>query len=160
MSEGEKGSGEGGSGFRVVDRRRFTAEGFEREPDEGGAEAGGEPGGRSGSATARAQATAARERERGGPGVKVGEPYDEEPGEPTFTTLVMSLSTQALVCLGDIPAAPGEAPRRDLAGARSVIDLLGVLEKKTRGNLEPEEAALLERILYDLRLRYVEVARA
>ncbi len=161
MSEGEKRSPEGEGGFRVIDRRRFTAEGLERKPDEGAAEPGAEASGETASSRPGSRPTAAAE-ERPGPAVPLGEPYDDDVrlAEPTFATLVMSLSTQALVCLGEIPAAPGEPPRRDLPGARSVIDLLGVLEKKTRGNLDPEEAALLERILYDLRLRYVEVARA
>jgi hypothetical protein len=71
----------------------------------------------------------------------------------------MSLSTQALMCLGEIPEVMGQPPQRDMAAARSVIDLLGVLERKTHGNLDAGEAALLERILYDLRMRFVELSK-
>jgi len=90
-----------------------------------------------------------------------GEPYGEEPIpiEPTFSTLVMSLSTQALMCLGEIPEVMGQPPMRDMGAAKSVIDLLGVLQSKTRGNLDAGETALLERILYDLRMRFVELSK-
>jgi hypothetical protein len=64
-----------------------------------------------------------------------------------------SLSTQALVHLGEIPIR-STAPPTCLEGARQIIDILTVLSEKTRGNLDPAESALLESA-YDLRMRYV-----
>src|SRR5262249_39978179 len=91
-----------------------------------------------------------------------GEPYEDRPSapfEPSFGTLLISLSTQALMHLGEIPDLEGGQARRDLAAARHLIDLIAVLERKTQGNLDADEAALLERILYDLRMRFVAISR-
>ena len=177
MSGPEKREGapeESEGAFRVVDRRRFAADGSERSPDDADREAEGE--GQAQTAPDRAALPKGREsleassagRAASGPepppelGMPRGEPYGDEesvPIEPTFSTLVMSLSTQALMCLGEIPEVMGQPPQRDMAAARSVIDLLGVLERKTQGNLDAGEAALLERILYDLRMRFVELSK-
>jgi hypothetical protein len=69
--------------------------------------------------------------------------------------LVQTLSLQALAALGQVPDPAGKAttPRLDLA--KHTIDMLGMLEEKTRGNLTSDEAALLERMLHELRLAYV-----
>ena len=48
---------------------------------------------------------------------------------------------------------------KDLVAAKQLIDILGVLDDKTKGNLDAAEAALLTNVLYDLRLKYVEQAR-
>jgi len=158
------------SSFRVVDRRRFAADGTERTPDESPQGAAGSKG-----EEPAAPPFAAGPRAGASPpsppppdpdaqaqfGMTHGEPYGEEPIpiEPTFSTLVMSLSTQALMCLGEIPEVMGQPPMRDMGAAKSVIDLLGVLQSKTRGNLDAGETALLERILYDLRMRFVELSK-
>ncbi|HET6611296.1 MAG TPA: DUF1844 domain-containing protein [Kofleriaceae bacterium] len=75
-----------------------------------------------------------------------------------FSTYVLSLASSAMVCLGALPApgkddAPGEA---DLPAAKQIIDILGILEDKTRGNLSEPEQKLLQSVLYDLRVRYVD----
>ncbi len=78
--------------------------------------------------------------------------------EINFSTFVMGLSTQALMHLGEIPDP--EAPQGpDLPAAKQMIDLLGILREKTTGNLETAEEQLLSSMLYDLRMRYVEVSR-
>jgi len=78
--------------------------------------------------------------------------------EINFSTFVMGLSTQALMHLGEIPDP--EAPHGpDLPAAKQMIDLLGILREKTTGNLEAAEEQLLSSMLYDLRMRYVEVSR-
>ena len=64
----------------------------------------------------------------------------------------------AYVHLGDAPSPEGE-PDRNLSMARQDIDLLGLLQEKTKGNLTGDEERLLEQALCDLRMRYVEVAR-
>jgi hypothetical protein len=78
--------------------------------------------------------------------------------EINFTTFVMGLSTQALMHLGEI-VEPGAPSTPDLPAAKQMIDLLGVLREKTTGNLDAAEEQLLASMLYDLRMRYVEVSR-
>jgi len=75
-----------------------------------------------------------------------------------FITFVLSLSAQALVHLGAaVPGGP--APELDLPLARHTIDILGILEAKTHGNLTGEEERILSQVLTDLRLRYVEATK-
>jgi len=77
-----------------------------------------------------------------------------------FSTFVLSLGSSALIHLGEIEP-PGEtAKRRELPMAKHTIDLLTLLREKTQSNLTPEEDKLLESLLYDLRLRYVEAVKA
>ena len=78
--------------------------------------------------------------------------------EINFTTFVMGLSTQALMHLGEI-VEPGAPQTPDLPAAKQMIDLLGVLREKTTGNLDAAEEQLLASMLYDLRMRFVEVSR-
>ena len=59
----------------------------------------------------------------------------------------------------EIPDPTTHALVRDLPAAKQVIDILGILRDKTRSNLEPGEQALLDSVLYDLRMRYVELVR-
>ena len=75
-----------------------------------------------------------------------------------FSTFVLGLIGTAYVHLGDAPDPDGGAAR-DLPMARQDIDLLGLLQEKTKGNLTGEEERLLEQALCDLRMRYVEVTR-
>lgn len=85
----------------------------------------------------------------------------EAPAEPggEFARIVSSLATTAYSALG-LLSDPAAGPRHhDLAVARQMIDWLAVLEQKTRGNLSFEESDLLSRVLYELRLAYVEVGR-
>jgi len=73
-----------------------------------------------------------------------------------FSTFLLSLGTSALVQLGEAPdPTSGVSPPADLAAARQTIDLLGVLEKKTQGNLTESEGNLLRHLLRDLRLHYI-----
>jgi len=91
--------------------------------------------------------------------------HESAPGAPpldvlvTFSTFLLGLSTQALLHLGEIPNPASSQIETDLVAAKQVIDILGVLDAKTRGNLEQAEQELLESVLYDLRMRYVELAR-
>ncbi len=86
------------------------------------------------------------------------ETHRDSMGPPDFSGLVLSLASTALMHLG-ASAPDGAAPPVNLPRAQEMIDLLGVLEAKTKGNLTPDESALLTNILYTLRLRYVEQAR-
>lgn len=90
------------------------------------------------------------------------EPAEPRPHEPlppaSFSVLVMSLATQALASMGQIPGEDGK-PVVELDHAKHFIDTLGVLEAKTKGNLAPEEAAMLDNALHELRLLFVAVGK-
>jgi hypothetical protein len=77
----------------------------------------------------------------------------------TFSTFVLSLSTQALIHLGEIPNPADRRLATDLLAAQQLIDILGILKEKTIGNLDSSESGLLDGVLYDLRLKYVERVR-
>jgi len=127
-------STEGKPGFTVKDRRNFTDEGEARA--EGGA---GE--------------TAA-----GGPASGAAPADDGAGGLPAvdFHTFVLSLGSSALLHLGELEHPEGGEPRPDLGLAKHTIDIIAMLQAKTKGNLTPAEDKLIESLLYDLRLRYVE----
>lgn len=77
-----------------------------------------------------------------------------------FATFVMSILGSAYVHLGDAPdPQTGNPIPPNLLLARQDIDLLALLQEKTRGNLEGEEERVLSQGLYDVRMRYVEVAK-
>ena len=156
MTEGE------GKPIHVVDRRMFTPEGELRpgfEPEDSSPE------------PARPVPVAPPSAP---PGAAAPAPPAEDAAAPTpaadaeaaglpsgeFARIVSSLATTAYSALG-LLSDPAAGPRhRDLAIARQMIDWLAVLEQKTRGNLSFEESDLLSRVLYELRLAYVEVGRA
>jgi hypothetical protein len=77
-----------------------------------------------------------------------------------FATFVLSLSHSAVVHLGEAPhpESQGEA-LASLPLAKQTIDLLGLLEEKTKGNLTGDEERLLTQVLFDLRMRFVEVTK-
>ena len=72
-----------------------------------------------------------------------------------FSTFVLTLSTSAMLYLGEIPDPDGKKAEVNLPMARHSIDLLIMLREKTRGNLTAEEQDLLERMVYDLRMKFV-----
>jgi hypothetical protein len=79
----------------------------------------------------------------------------------TFTAFVFSLASSAAIHFGDLPdPVTGGAVEPNLEGAAQMIEILALLEEKTRGNLTAEERQLLEQVLYELRLRFVEAKQA
>jgi len=77
-----------------------------------------------------------------------------------FNAFVLSLGSSALIHLGVAPdPTTNETQKPDLALAQQSIDLLALLQEKTRGNLTPEEAPLLQGLLYELRMKFVDVAK-
>ena len=76
-----------------------------------------------------------------------------------FHTFVLSLGSSALLHLGELEHPDVGAPQKDLPLAKHTIDILVMLEEKTRGNLTPAEEKLIGSLLYDLRLRYVEAQK-
>ena len=87
-------------------------------------------------------------------------PPDGELPQVTFVGFVLSLAHTAAVHFGDVPdPVSGQTAETNLDAAQQMIDILSLLEEKTRGNLTAEERQLLEQILYELRLRFVEIRK-
>lgn len=98
---------------------------------------------------ANAFASTAREREQQeGPMPKVD-----------MNTFVLSLSSSVLVQLGEVCDPDSGQTCQNLDIARHTIDILGMLEQKTRGNLTPDEETLLKNVLFELRMKYVQKAQ-
>jgi hypothetical protein len=125
-------------GFVVIDRRGRSEEpAGEARPSGAGAEPRGEPPPRPTQAPRPAP--------------------DRELPRIDFATFVLSLSTSALHHLGLVPDPETNQPGPvNKVFARQTIDTLELLQEKTRGNLDAEEERLLEGLLYELRMRYVE----
>ncbi len=88
------------------------------------------------------------------------DPQNTDPQNPyenqtSFLAFVMSLATTAAVHFGDIEDPMVGGAQRNLPAAGQMIDLLGMLQQKTKGNLDQEEAQFLDQVLYELRMRYV-----
>ncbi len=129
MAEEEK-------GFVIKDKRTFspeTGEARTEEPREAKEEKG--------AAAAEAQPSAGEETQL---------------PEINFSTFVFSLSSSAFLHFGEIPDPSSGAKKKNLPMAKHTIDILGMLEEKTRGNLTSDEEQLFKNILYDLRMRYVK----
>ena len=75
-----------------------------------------------------------------------------------FSTFILSVIGTAYVHLGDAPNPEGQ-PEHNLVLAQQDIDLLAILQEKTKGNLNGDEERLLDQALYDLRMRFVEVSK-
>ena len=76
--------------------------------------------------------------------------------EINFTNFLFSLSTSALIQLGEIQDPIAQQSAKNLPLAKQTIDLIGMLREKTKGNLSPDEDKMIDYILYDLRMRYVK----
>jgi hypothetical protein len=75
----------------------------------------------------------------------------------SFTAFVLSLASTAAIHFGDLPdPVSGERLQPNLDGAGQMIEILSLLDQKTRGNLTAEERQMLEQVLYEVRLRFVE----
>ncbi|MCJ7664793.1 MAG: DUF1844 domain-containing protein [Desulfobacterales bacterium] len=117
-------------GFRVIDKRTSTEAAGKKEKEK---------------KETRAQEKEARKEEKQHPVPEI-----------TFSAFVYSLSTSALVHLGEIPEPISEKMAKNLPLAKQTIDILGILQEKTKGNLTQDEENLLNNFLYDLRMRYVK----
>ena len=128
--------------FKVTDKRQFDEEGEIRE-------------------------NRVEERENPSQTVAPEAPPNADPGGQAdgsvqgidFSSFVISLATTAMVHLGEGPVDSG-APPEDLDAAGQMIDILDMLEKKTEGNLSPEESRLVHDILYELRMKFLSKRKA
>ena len=152
MSEESEEEQEQRRGFRVTDRRRFSSESGELES--------GEPG--SAEATDEKK-DAGPEKESPTPDTTQSDDPQEAASSPpveiTFSSFILGLSTQALMYLGEVPPAADQIASTDLFAAQQMIDVIAMLQRKTVGNLDTGEAQMLESILFDLRMRYVELKK-
>jgi hypothetical protein len=89
---------------------------------------------------------------------ETAEPATELP-EVSFSSFILSLSTSALVHLGEVPDPVSQKTDKHLPLAKQTIDLLGMLMEKTKGNLSTDEERMMEHLLADLRWRYVREAK-
>ena len=94
----------------------------------------------------------------------IGPIADPSPDYPmpeplSFTAFVLSLASTAAIHFGDLPdPISGQRSELNLEGAAQMIEILSLLDQKTRGNLTAEERQVLEQVLYELRLRFVEIS--
>ena len=126
-------------GFKVSDKRRFTEQG----------EARGEEEAREESASATREVESPQESK---------DPQEELPSI-NFPAFIISLSTQALMHLGEIGNPVTGKVEKDVAVAKQTIDIIGMLSEKSKGNLDDTEEQLLQEVLYNLRMKYVEAVR-
>lgn len=81
-----------------------------------------------------------------------------DPNTVTFVGFVISLAHTAAVHFGDVAPPGADAPEPvNLPAAQQMIDILALLEEKTKGNLTAEERQVLEQVLYELRLRFLQL---
>ena len=93
-------------------------------------------------------------------GMSDDQTQDREESAVTFLGFILSLAHTAAVHFGDVPdPVSGQTIPANLPAAQQMIDILSLLEEKTRGNLSAEERQFLDQILYELRLRYVEASK-
>jgi len=132
-----------GKGFTVQDRRRFSPE----------------------TGDARDESTESSQIGDSGPtqttaGSASPDHAQEVPlPEINFSTFVISLSTQALMHLGEMANPLTGKVEPDTQVAKQMIDIIGMLREKTRGNLNAGEERLMEDVLFDLRMKYVEAVK-
>ena len=138
----EEGEKREGRGFKVEDRRRFSPATGEPRKEAGREEMEG-PGNK----TSRGELDADRAA------------TGERSPEISFSAFVISISTQALMHLGEMENPLSGKVETDMPVAKQLIDIIGVLREKTRGNLDSGEEKLMDDVLFDLRMRYVEAVK-
>lgn len=127
-------------GFRVTDKRGFNEDG-EPVPTKPQATV------KEGETPAAEKASAKEEKP----------PEKETPPRPPidFPSYILSYYTQGCVLLGEVPNPYTNKKEEDLEAAKHTVDILSMLEQKTKGNLSKEEQQLLESVLYELRMKYM-----
>lgn len=131
----EKSEDEGG--FTISDKRHFTSEGEVRKDTAGQA----------------SQEPAPPIADTGAP-LHEGRPSDVEE-RIDFPSYILTYYTQGLVLLGEVPNPYTNKKEENLDAARHTIDILTLLQEKTRGNLDREEQQLLDSVLYELRMKFM-----
>lgn len=130
---------------KIVDKRRFSADGESKESEESHAQES------SNSEDSTVQNTGTDYSSNN------SEQYERDSGqqELTFSAFIMSLATQVLSMLGDIPSPESAQVNVNLEAAKQSIDILALLEEKTKGNRTPEEDRLMEEVVPSLKMAFV-----
>ncbi len=84
---------------------------------------------------------------------------DSEKNKVTFTEFIMMMSTQALFALGVVPNPENEKDLTNLPIARRTIDMLAMIREKTKGNLTQDEETMMDDVLHQLRMRFIDAVR-
>ena len=144
MSENENSE----SGFKIKDKRRFDASGNLK-----------------GSEEAKVAASPQEKKVEASPNPKKDEITPEGleelmggGGVPqlNFSSFVMSLATQAMMQIGEIPAPEGVDVTTDLRAAKQTIDIISILNEKTNGNLDATEEKIMTEVMHSLKLAFVK----
>ncbi len=124
--------------FRVTDKRGFKEDGEARGQD---------------------NSVKGEEKRADDPAVSAGTSPSNQESSPMppidFPSYLLSYYTQGLVLLGEVPNPYTNKKEEDMEGVRHIVDLLSMLEQKTKGNLSKEEQQLLESVLYELRMKFM-----
>ncbi|MDA8402100.1 MAG: DUF1844 domain-containing protein [Deltaproteobacteria bacterium] len=129
-------SEENGKSFKVVDKRKV-------------ADSESESGVKEGIEAKQAEIEKETEEAQAAPNAEIPN------FEADFANFIYSLNTQALLFLGKIPNPISKKYEKDVGTAKYLIDTIDMLSKKTKGNLDENEAKLIENVLYDLRMAYI-----
>ena len=141
MSESER-----SEELKVTDKRRFTTGGESKAEQEGSHN--------DSTAEEPPKEEPRRKEEAKGPAA------EKQPPPPLdFNSLILSLANTALFQLGFIKASESEDVEKDLPGARQTIDIIALLEEKTRGNLTEQEQKIIKETLFQLRMAFVEATK-
>ncbi len=130
-------------GFKVVDKRPFAIDGTRRD-ESAGPEKMAEP---------------ARSQVKAEAGPAAPPQAEDQTVDEAFAMLVEFLANTAFFHLGLVAGPSGQASPVDLPSTRAMIDLLGVVQDKTRGNLSPLESKLLSEVLFELHTRFVQAQK-
>ncbi len=126
--------------MKVTDRRHFTSQGERRGSDTPEPE---EENGRQKHVAAAAPAASATQGHQALASIE-------------FETLVLSLTRQALMLMGEEPDPQGKQVEPQMEAARGLVDMLIALREKTRGNLTPDEEELVRRVIYELQMKFAQ----
>ncbi len=140
-----------GKSFQVVDKRRFDAAGQERGSEAEAQKPQQQPTSSSKPSQQEASDTAT---------FTMSSAKTAEDTEPVgFTSFIMSLATQVLVQLGEMPPPQGMEIPIDLESARQTIDIMAMLQRRTKGNLSPDESRFMEEVLHSLRMSFINAKK-
>jgi hypothetical protein len=125
-------------GFRVTDKRGFREDGEPTTPEASNKKEG-------------------KPVDENPPAKEERPPQEEAPPRAPidFPTYILSYYTQGLVLLGEVPNPYTNKKEEDIEAARHTIDILSMLEQRTKGNLSKDEQQLLESVLYELRMKFM-----
>ncbi len=143
------------SAFKVTDRRMFTTEGEIREQQQT------DPGEQAPPQKEEPPKVSQEEKSKASQEEEAERTTEQEPSQGVdFASFLLSLATTGMVHLGEIPEPSSGQKMEDLEAARQMIDILSILKEKTEGNLSAEESRLLENVLYELRMKFMEKSKA